>query len=115
MQPQTFTLIPSDQANLILSEDTAKQLTTAILTLNETLKKQSNCKSIYDYELWSLEHIAEHCHLSIPSIRKLTARPSFPESIKKFGEHGTKLWEQIKVKKWLLQNEGKLPVKRTKK
>lgn len=32
-----------------------------------------------------------------------------------YGDHGTKLWEQAKIKNWLKQNESKLPNKRTRK
>lgn len=112
MQP-AFIMTPVDQNFMSLTEETAKQLAAAILALNETLQKQTNNKSIHDDELWTLEHIAEYCHLSISSIRKIIARPTFPIAITPFGEHGTKLWEQTKVKNWFKQNEGKLSVIRT--
>ena len=110
---QTFILTPTDQTLAGITEETAKQLANAILTLNETLKQQ--VKNIYDDELWTLEHVAEYCHLSVSSVRKIIARPTFPTAIAPFGDHGTKLWEQTKVKNWLKQNESKLPKQRTKK
>lgn len=112
---QTFMLTPVDQPITGLTEETAKQLAAAILTLNDTIKQQANNKNIYKVELWTLEHIAEYCHLSVSSVRKIIARPTFPPAIAPFGDHGTKLWEQTKVKNWLKQNEVKLPVYRTRK
>lgn len=112
---QTFMLTPVDQPITGLTEETAKQLAAAILTLNDTIKQQANNKNIYKDELWTLEHIAEYCHLSVSSVRKIIARPTFPPAIAPFGDHGTKLWEQTKVKNWLKQNESKLPVYRTRK
>lgn len=106
---QTFMLTPVDQPITGLTEETAKQLAAAILTLNDTIKQQANNKNIYKDELWTLEHIAEYSHFSISTVRKLVVNITFPAAITPLGEKATKLWEQVKVKSWFKENKGKLP------
>lgn len=90
-----------------LTEQTAQLLIASLDNLAQAINNQK--KDIDKIELWHIEHLIEYFNLSDSSIRKIVARPDFPQPIKPLpGMRSESLWHRDTVKTWAIKNQGRI-------